>query len=104
MELTQGEWRYEAVSDACRVVVGKGRQKLILARLATKQLPEAEVSANARAMAAAKDLAEALADEISPAARLAGYCQKGLMPRCRCEGCRDVRSRAALAKARGEGA
>ena len=58
-QLTRGEWRYEAVSDACRVVVGRGRQKLILARLATKQIPEREIAANAKAMAAVKQLIHA---------------------------------------------
>lgn len=53
MSYTKGEWRIEAVSDAVRVVTGNGRQKLILARCATKQIPEAETTANARLMAAA---------------------------------------------------
>lgn len=43
-------------------------------------------------------LYKALKDEICPVAALAGTCQKGVMERCRCEKCRNVRSRAAIAK------
>lgn len=46
-EHTRTPWAMECVSDACRVTIGKGRQKWILARLATKQIPETEVAANA---------------------------------------------------------
>lgn len=42
-------------------------------------------------------LRDALADEISAAAAMAGPCQEGLMPRCRCFKCRRGRSIAALA-------
>lgn len=41
-------WGIEAVSDAVRIVVGKGRQKVIIARLCPPQLPEAETWENAR--------------------------------------------------------
>lgn len=58
-ECTPGEWRTEAVSDAVRIVVGTSRQKIVLARLNPPQLPERETHANARVMAAAKDLVEA---------------------------------------------
>ncbi len=94
---TSGVWRTEFISDACRVVVGIGRQKLILARLATKQIPEAEVATNACLMAAAKDLYDALVSagaQIQPcASKNCGelghlYCAFGL-------------TRAALKKARG---
>jgi hypothetical protein len=59
-EHTPGPWRTEAVSDAVRVVSGSGRTKIILARCAPPQIPEAETHANARLMAAAPDLYDAL--------------------------------------------
>jgi|ERR1019366_6357189 hypothetical protein len=57
--ITKGEWRTEAISDCVRVVVGKGRAKIILARCAPKQLPEAETTCNAKLMALAPQLANA---------------------------------------------
>jgi hypothetical protein len=60
-----------------------------------------EADANARLIAAAPELLEALKDEISEVAALAGPCQAGLMKRCRCADCRLTRSRAAIAKAEG---
>jgi hypothetical protein len=60
MKHTSGDWRTEAISDCVRVVVGKGRSKIILARCASKQLPEAETHANARLMAAAPAMLLAL--------------------------------------------
>ena len=59
-KFTLGPWRVEAVSDAVRVVVGAGRKKIILARLSPKQIDEAETHANARLMAAAPEMYEAL--------------------------------------------
>lgn len=58
MELGQTllPWASECVSDHCRVFVGSGRRKIILARLAPKQLPENETAANGRLMAAAPEL------------------------------------------------
>ena len=55
---TPGPWDSECVSDHCRVFVGKGRRKIILARLAPKQLPENETAANGRLMAASLELLE----------------------------------------------
>lgn len=49
-------WESECVSDHCRVFVGKGRKRIILARLAPKQLPELETAANGRLMAASPQL------------------------------------------------
>lgn len=60
MKPTPGPWRIEAVSDAVRIVVGEGRKKIILARLCPPQIPEGETWDNARLMAAAPDLLEAL--------------------------------------------
>lgn len=57
---TAGDWKVEAVSDAVRVVVGEGRKKVILARLAPPQIPENETQANAELMAASPKLKEAL--------------------------------------------
>lgn len=69
MKHTPGPWTTEAVSDAVRIIArvpsrdGMSRRprgvKIILARLAPPQLPEAETHANARLMAAAPDLLEA---------------------------------------------
>lgn len=56
----RGEWRVETVSDAIRIVVGTGRSKVILARFAPPQLPEAETHANARLASAAVEMTEAL--------------------------------------------
>lgn len=53
---TPGPWDSECVSDHCRVFVGKGRRKIILARLAPKQLPENETAANGRLMAVSPEL------------------------------------------------
>jgi hypothetical protein len=54
--------------------------------------------------AAAHELLEALKDEVDPIVRsgVIGPCQKGLMPRCRCDECRLERARAAIAKAEGD--
>jgi len=60
MGITKGDWEVECVSDAVRVVVGTGRAKVILARLAPKQLPESETTDNARLMALAPRLLQAL--------------------------------------------
>lgn len=66
MKYTPGPWSVECVSDAIRVFVrltrhsGQGTVKVILARLAPPRLPEAETHANARLMAAAPELLEAL--------------------------------------------
>ena len=57
---TPGPWRTEGISDCVRVVIGKGRQKVILARLAPPQLPEEETWANARIMGAGPELLDAL--------------------------------------------
>jgi len=57
---TKGPWQIEAVSDAVRVIVGKGRKKIILARLRPPQLPEEETWENARLMASAPELLESL--------------------------------------------
>ena len=54
----------------------------------------------AKLFSAAQDLYEALSDEISDIARLAGPCQKGVRERCICESCCRERSLAALEKAR----
>ncbi len=85
--MTCGTWRFEAVSDACRVVTGSGRKKVILARLAPKQIPEAETTANAHVMSAAKDLYDAL---------------EGALRLLEIDGSRHNIWHAALAKARGE--
>ncbi len=61
---TRGPWRIECVSDAVRVVIGAGRQKIILGRFNPKQLREAETTANARLAAAAPDLYEALQNSL----------------------------------------
>jgi hypothetical protein len=53
---TPGPWESECVSDHCRVFVGAGRRKIILARLAPKQLPENETAVNGRLMAASLEL------------------------------------------------
>ena len=53
---TPGPWNSECVSDYCRVFVGQGRRKIILARLSPRQLPESESAANGRLMAAAPQL------------------------------------------------
>jgi hypothetical protein len=55
----------------------------------------------ADAMSAVPELISALKDEIDPVAALAGCCQSGLIPRCRCATCRKKRSHAALVKAEG---
>jgi hypothetical protein len=60
MMITKGQWRVEAISDRVRIVVGRGRAKLILATLRTKQVPEAETVANASLMEMAPRLAKAL--------------------------------------------
>lgn len=57
--------------------------------------------ANTQLISAAPDLLEALKDELSILAQLAGPCQKGLVDRCRCGTCRNERSKAAIAKAEG---
>ncbi len=57
---TRQTWRTEVVSDAVRIVIGKGRQKIILARFCPKQLPEAETHANATIASAAPELYAAL--------------------------------------------
>jgi len=49
-------WEAECVSDCCRVVVGKGRRKIMLARLAPKQISELETAGNGRLMAASPQL------------------------------------------------
>jgi hypothetical protein len=94
MPHTLGEWRTEAVSDCVRVVVGQGRRKIILARLAPKQLPEAETHANARMMAAApamfaalKRIRETLSDSEAGYAQLCDEAMHkatlpGSQPRC----------------------
>jgi hypothetical protein len=88
---TSGPWRTEGVSDAVRVVIGAGRKKVILARLCPPQLSENETWANARLMAAAPDLHDALKMllECSP-------CQNG----CKADDmtCATNRAKAALAK------
>lgn len=50
------------------------------------------------------ELYEALADEMSELEQPVPdwICQKGLIPKCRCENCRHERCRTALAHARGE--
>lgn len=60
-EPTSLEWRIEAVSDAVRIVVGQGRNKVILARLCPPQIPEDETWANARLMCGAQKLLKAAA-------------------------------------------
>jgi hypothetical protein len=57
---TPPPWRTEAVSDGIRVVVGQGRQKIVLARLSPKQISEHETAANASLMAASQELLVAL--------------------------------------------
>lgn len=108
-KFTTGPWRYEAVSDACRVVIGQGRQRIILARLAPKQLREAETTANAHLISAAPDLYEAL-NRMVEAAVLQPECAHSREPDL-CDDCAFEReksiglaasaARAALAKAEG---
>lgn len=69
-QATHGVWKTEYVSDAVRVVIGAGRQRIILARANTPQLREQEVAANMEFCAAAAkatpgllDLVEALLEE-----------------------------------------
>lgn len=63
-------------------------------------IPTIRDIANAQLFHAAPDLHAALEERLQFTPR--GPCQKGLMPVCRCQDCKDERSRAALAKARGE--
>ena len=56
---TPEPWSVEGVSDAVRIFVGKGRGKIILARLCPKQLPEDETWKNALLMGASPRLLEA---------------------------------------------
>lgn len=58
MSHTREPWRVEAVSNAVRIVIGKGRKKVILARLNPPQLPEKETWANARLMVLAPEFLE----------------------------------------------
>lgn len=94
---TPGPWRTEGVSDAVRVVIGTGRQKIILARLRPPQLSENETWDNARLMAAAPELHDALKMflECSP-------CRNG----CKADDitCANNRAKAALEKAHGQAA
>jgi hypothetical protein len=43
---TPGPWWVEAISDAVRLCIGKGRSKVILGRFRPPQLPERETHAN----------------------------------------------------------
>lgn len=84
MPRTPGEWRTESVSDAVRVVVGTGRQKIILARLAPRQIPEMQTHANAKLMALAPRLATTLVS-IVEAGILSGHDHP--IDICRCGNC-----------------
>lgn len=97
MSTTLGPWRFEAVSDACRVVLGTGRQKIILARLSTKQIPEKEVACNARLMAAAPDLLEAARYALTKGCT----CHDTANPEWHSDRCIVPGLRAAIAKAEG---
>ena len=57
---TVGTWEFEAVSDAARVTIGKGRQKVILARLRYRRLMNPNSCANAQLIVALRNAAPAL--------------------------------------------
>jgi hypothetical protein len=95
---TPGDWRSECVSDCCRVVVGEGRRKIILARLAPRQLSENESAANGRLMATSKKLLEAL-KQAECAACGAIHGDEEMYPGQNCAQCREAR--AAIAEAIG---
>jgi len=61
---TEGPWDVEAVSNACRVTIGKGSGKVILARACPPQLQEEETWSNVKFMAAARTDVPALIEEV----------------------------------------
>ena len=96
MSITPGEWKYGTREDGSMwlslgnphfgphyqgdLVASKGDADLIIS---------------------ARELLEALKDERSEAAALAGPCQAGFIPKCVCSKCRLRRSHAAIQKAEG---
>lgn len=57
---TAGDWQIEGVSDAVRIFVGKGRSKIILARLCPPQISENETWANGYLMRSAPKMLDTL--------------------------------------------
>jgi hypothetical protein len=74
----------ESVSNAVRIVVEEGRRKVILARLAPKQIPECETQSNAELMSIAPILAQALIS-IVESGLVSGYDHP--LDYCRCGNC-----------------
>lgn len=71
-EHTPFPWDVEFVSDCARIVAGSGRQKIVIARLAPKQLSETETANNARFILRAVTHFQTMKDAMKSALRESG--------------------------------
>ena len=71
-EHTPFPWDVECVSDCVRIVAGSGRGKIVIARLAPKQLSETETTNNARFILRAATHFQTMKDAMKSALRESG--------------------------------